>query len=123
MIHLDTDYLIAALPAVSPEGVRLRDWLRANEPLTMSAMAWAEFLCGPLDAGDEALARALLHHVEPMTAADAKRGAELFNATGRRSRTLADCLIAANAMHCGAPMATVNVEDFEPFVAHGLVLA
>ena len=97
--------------------------LRANEPLVMSAMAWAEFLCGPLDAGDEALARALLRTIEPLTAEDAEQGAKLFNVTGRRSRTLADCLIAATAIRCGAPVATANVEDFHPFVAHGLVLA
>ena len=89
----------------------------------MSAVAWAEFLCGPLDAGDEALARALLQAVEPLTTADAERAAGLFNATGRRSRTLADCLIAATAIRCGSRVAMVNVGDFQPFVAHGMVLA
>ena len=76
-----------------------------------------------MDAGDEALARALLQTVEPLTAGDAEAGAKLFNATGRRSRTLADSLIAATALRCGARVATVNVEDFQPFTAHGLTLA
>lgn len=123
MIHLDTNYLSAALPAVSSEGVQLREWLRANQPLVMSAVAWAEFLCGPLDAGDEALARALLQKIEPLTTGDAEAGAKLFNLTGRRSRALADSLIAATALRCEAQLATVNLKDFQPFTAHGLTLA
>ncbi len=123
MIHLDTNYLIVTLPSVTPEGARLRGWLRADEPLGMSAMAWAELLCGPLDSGDEALARALLQTVEPITPDDAEKAAKLFNATGRRSRSLADCLIAATALRCGARIATSNRADFQPFVAHGLSFA
>ena len=122
MIHLDTNYLIVALLTDTAEGVQLRDWLRHAEPLGISAIAWAEFLCGPLDAGDEALARALFDTVELLTAAAAEHGAELFNLSGRRSRSLADCLIAATALRCGARLATVNLEDFQPFVTHGLVL-
>ena len=47
----------------------------------------------------------------------------LFNATGRRSRTLADCQIAAVALRCGARDATGNAPDFIPLQKHGLTLA
>ena len=49
MIHLDTSFLIRALVRGSPEDQRLREWLSKSEPLTMSTIAWAEFLCGPID--------------------------------------------------------------------------
>jgi predicted nucleic acid-binding protein len=60
---------------------------------------------------------------EPFIAADAALAASLFNQTGRRSRSLADCMIAAVAIRCGAKLATVNSHDFHPLVAHGLILA
>jgi predicted nucleic acid-binding protein len=49
--------------------------------------------------------------------------ANLFNQTGRRSRSLANCMIASVSIRCGAKLATVNLADFQPFVAHGLILA
>jgi predicted nucleic acid-binding protein len=54
---------------------------------------------------------------------DTNLAAQLFNHTGRRSRTLADCMIAAVAIRCGVQLATANTADFQPFVTHGLVLA
>jgi predicted nucleic acid-binding protein len=101
----------------------LRGWLGAGETVGLSAMTWAEFLCGPFNPGDEALTQTLLPLIEPLTPEDSKKGAELFNATGRRSRPLADCLITAVALCLGAQVATGNLSDFQPFVAYGLVLA
>ena len=122
MIHLDTNFLIQALRAGSGEDARLRQWLVTDEPLGLSAIVWAEFLCGPLDAADEAQAETLFPVIDELLPADARKGAELFNTTGRRSRSLADCLIAATAVRCGARVATANRGDFEPFVASGLQL-
>ena len=123
MIHLDTNFLIHALVAGSPAEARMQAWLTAGEDLGISTIAWSEFLCGPLTPQDEALAQLLLAAPEPFMAADARNAATLFNATGRRSRTLADCQIAAVALRCGARVATGNVPDFAPFQNYGLTLA
>ena len=123
MIHLDTIFLIHALQPGTDEDTHLRAWLEAEESVGISAMTWAEFLCGPLNAGDKEFAESLFPIVEPLTPADSAKGAELFNATGRRSRSLADCLIAAVALRLGARIATGNRDDFQPFVSHGLALA
>ncbi len=123
MIHLDTNFLIHALRAGSEEDWKLREWLREGEGVGVCAMTLAEFLCGPLNVGDRELAEALFPLVEPLYPADSAKGAELFNATGRRSRSLADCLIAATAMRLGARLATRNVDDFAPFGPLGLALA
>lgn len=39
------------------------------------------------------------------------------------TNSLADCMIAAVAIRCGAKLATGNIVDFKPFQPHGLVLA
>jgi predicted nucleic acid-binding protein len=80
-------------------------------------------LCGPLDAPAEAIARRIFPNPEPFLPVDVVLAARLFNQTGRRSRSLADCMIAAVAIRCGAKLATVNTADFQPFLTHGLSLA
>jgi predicted nucleic acid-binding protein len=123
MIHLDTNFLIQGLVPGTAAEATLQTWIISGEDLGISTIAWSEFLCGPLTAQDEALAQTLLAAPEPFLATDAHKAAELFNATGRRSRSLADCQIAAVALRCGAHMATSNVSDFTLFQSHGLILA
>ena len=56
--HLDTGFLIRALARGSPEDRRLRTWLREARPVGISTVSWAEFLCGPVEAEEVALAPA-----------------------------------------------------------------
>jgi predicted nucleic acid-binding protein len=122
MIHLDTNFLIQALIPNSAAEAKLQTWLSDGEDLGISTIAWSEFLCGPLTISEAALAERLVGAPEPFLASDAGKAAELFNATGRRSRSLADCQIAAVAMRCEAPIATANAADFTGFQTHGLTL-
>jgi len=122
VIHLDTNFLIQVVVAGSSAHERFRLWAAADEKFTVSSIAWAEFLCGPLDATAETIARQIFPNPEPFLSADAVLAANLFNQTGRRSRSLADCMIAAVAIRCGAKLATINAGDFQPLVQHGLTL-
>ena len=123
MIHFDTNFLIQANIAGSAAHARFRAWSAGGEEFGISSVAWAEFLCGPLDAAGLALARRMFPSPEPFLPEDALVAADLFNKTGRRSRSLADCMIAAVALRSGARLATENTTDFAPFQPFGLRLA
>jgi len=123
MIHFDTNFLIQTALAGSSANERFRKWASTGENFGVSSVAWAEFLCGPLDDTATSLARQIFPNPEPFFSADAMLAAHLFNQTGRRSRSLADCMIAAVTIRCGAKLATINTPDFQPFVPHGLTLA
>jgi predicted nucleic acid-binding protein len=123
VIHFDTNFLIEATLAGSAAHLKFRAWQAANETFGISSVAWAEYLCGPLDPVGEALAKRIFPAPEPFLGTDAAQAAELFNKTGRRSRSLADCMIAAVAIRSGAKLATNNIADFSPFQPFALVLA
>lgn len=123
MIHFDTNFLIQTTIAGSPAHLQFREWASTPETFGVSSVAWAEFLCGPLDAAAEGIARQIFSNPEPFIHADAVLAANLFNLTGRRSRTLADCMIAAVAIRCSAKLATINSVDFQPLIQHGLIMA
>jgi predicted nucleic acid-binding protein len=120
MIHLDTSFLIASLTPGTPENQRVSAWLAAGEHVALSVIAWAEFLCGPVTPQQTALAVAAFPDPAALLREDAARAAELFNATGRRRGSLADCLIAATCLRLGASIATNNLDDFQRFEAMGL---
>ncbi|MGA2233615.1 MAG: PIN domain-containing protein [Tepidisphaeraceae bacterium] len=122
MIHLDTNYLIRALVAKSDQAVQLDSWILAGETIGTSAMAWSEFLCGPLSPAQTSSALVVLSAVESVTSNDAALAADLFNKSGRRRGSLADCIIAAVAMRANASLATANRADFMPLANLGLTL-
>ncbi len=123
-IHLDTNYLIYYASGGRDDVVgHVEAWLREGRSVHVSAMAWAEFQCGPLTVRQQDLANEMIHGVLPITRDTGNLAGRLFAATGRRPRSLADCLIAACAIDAQAALATSNRADFEPFVAHGLLLA
>lgn len=123
MIHLDTSFLIRALMADTPAAAAIDGWIASGEILLVSAVAWAEFLCGPVSAGQLERAARIVGNPVDFTAQDATVAARLFNATGRRRGTMPDCMIAASALRHDAPLATGNTADFRRFAAHGLRLA
>lgn len=123
VILADTSFLIRALVKGTGEDRALRRWLREGQPLITSAIAWAEFLCGPLEPEEFDLAAVVLADRVEFGAEDAVTAAGFFNATGRRRGTLIDCMIAATAIRSGAALATANPADFKRLEPLGLTLA
>lgn len=122
MIHLDTSFLIRALVSGSPQDGQLRIWLSAEEPLGVSTIAWAELLCGPLEPASLDLVSHVVGERVPFGEDEAALAARLFNQSGRRRGSLADCMIAATAICAGVPLATANPKDFRRFETGGLTL-
>jgi hypothetical protein len=56
VIHLDTSFLVQAIAGVAACERPVRRWLEEGEELAMSAVAWAEFLRGPLGPAEHQLA-------------------------------------------------------------------
>jgi len=124
MIHLDTNYLIGLLVKGSPQALDVDAWLAAGQPLAASAIAWTEFLNGPVTPLAVSRAETVLEsRIVSFGRPEAVLAAELFNKTGRRRGSRFDCLIAATAIAAQAEVATVNQTDFTAFVPHGLKLA
>ena len=123
MIHLDTNYLIGlAVPGSSP-AQNVDQWLATGEPLAASALAWTEFLNGPVSADEIALVESVIEeNLVAFEKPTAVLAAQLFNQGGRRRGSRFDCLIAATAILAGAQLATENTKDFTPFVPFGLKL-
>lgn len=120
MIHLDTSFLVRGLVRGSAQDRLLRKWLRSGEPLGASAIVWAEFLCGPVDDRAIEFAKALITERVAFTEDHAALAARLFNESGGRRGTLADCVIAATALGRGVALATENAADFRRFEDDGL---
>ena len=122
-IHLDTSFLIRALVTGSEEAGRLVAWMEARRGVRISALAWGEFLCGPVDPDARALAGQIIRDPLPLRAEEAEEAARLFVLTGRRRGSFADCVIAATALRAGAALATSDRADFRRFADEGLRLA
>jgi len=86
----------------------------------MSAIAWVEFLCGPVDGHQLGLASQIITERTDFSEDHAVIASRLFNESGRRRGTLIDCMIAATAAASDAQPATENVTDFLRFQRSGL---
>jgi predicted nucleic acid-binding protein len=123
MIHLDTNYLIGLAVQGSSQAQNVEKWLALNETIATSALAWTEFLNGPVTAAEIALVESIIEqNVVPFGKAAASLAAQLFNQTGRRRGSRFDCVIAATAILAGAEFATENRSDFKGFAPFGLKL-
>lgn len=119
MTHLDTSFLIQSLVPQSIQETRMRFWLSTGAPLAVSAIAWAEFLCGPIDPSQVPLLERVVGKPLPFEESDTQRSADLFNAAGRRRGSLLDCMIAAVALREKATLATSDTA-FTRFRSLGL---
>lgn len=123
-LQLDTNVLIAISHAASPLKRRLHSLVEDGVAIETSAIAWHEFMRGPVRKGEpEALEAALQSRIIPLERDAAELGAILFNLGGRRRNSAVDCLIAAVAITREAHLLTRNIADFERFAEHGLKLA
>ena len=94
MIHLDTSFLIRAFPTGSPEERALEAWIDADETLAMSAVAWMEFLSGPLEPPELEFATGIIDLHIDFAPTHAEIAARLFNLSGQETqavRGLHDC--------------------------------
>jgi predicted nucleic acid-binding protein len=120
VIHLDTSFLIRALVPRSAQDRKLRKWLSEGASVGISAIGWAEFLCGPVERSHIALAARFLGEPVSFGAEDAELSARLFNLAGRRRGSLGDCMVAATALRLDAAVATANPLDFAKLEPAGL---
>lgn len=120
MIHVDTSFLIRSFIAASREGKQLRHWIEQSDSLALSAVCWAEFACGPVNAEQLSLASLIFGEPLAFTQAQAVTAAELFNSTGRVRGKFVDCMIAAAALESRASLVTSNPRDFLRFQPSGL---
>lgn len=122
-LHLDTNALIALADPLGETVIQVRQRVQGGILPEASAVAWHEFVRGPL-LPDELLRieRVVGSRIRPVTRSTAELAARLFNATGRRRASTADCFIAASAIEHEAELLTANLGDFTLFEAFGLKL-
>lgn len=122
-LHLDANALIALADPLGETVIRVRQRVQEGTLPEASVVAWHEFVRGPL-LPDELLRieRVVGARIRPITRSTAELAARLFNATGRRRASTADCFIAASAIEHQAELMTENLGDFILFEPFGLKL-
>jgi hypothetical protein len=86
MIHLDTNYLIGLLVKGSPEAADVDGWLAAGQSLAASAIAWTEFLNGPVTPRDHAGGSGHRRQDHPFRSAGSRLGRGAFQQDWAPSR-------------------------------------
>ena len=123
MIHLDTNLLIGAGDTADRHHPTARRVLAGPGPFGCSAVAWKEFHSQPLPSVLADATRGMLTAgIIPFDEATAVLAGDLYHLTGSKRRTRLDTMIAATAILAGAELATVNPDDFQAFLPHGLKL-
>ncbi|HEY5770366.1 MAG TPA: PIN domain-containing protein [Terrimicrobium sp.] len=122
-VHLDANVLVALSDPSLPFFATVAEAIARGDQMETSVIAWHEYARGPLLPEDQARAARLVEgRIVALTRPMAELAARLFNETGRRRASTADCLIAAAAIKANAELLTDNIADFEGFVPHGLSL-
>ena len=121
---LDTNILIALSDPLHPAFSYVEHEIRRGAEAATCSVVWHEYIRGPLTAEDHRrVLRILESRVLPLDRACAEQAAELYNATGRRRGSTADCLIASVAIQQTCELLTLNIRDFELFIPMGLILS
>jgi len=121
MIHLDTNILIDLSSQHSDILPHLITLENRGFRFSCSAITWFEFCNGPCTEAQQQISLKFLNNIIiPFSQHHANLASQLFNQTGRRRSSRADCMIAAVAILNNAPIATYNVKDFEKFTPNGL---
>lgn len=124
MIHLDANYLILANRIGTKEASDVQHWLEQEEVIATSAIAWMEFVTGPVSPDTvDSIRHALGDRIIAFNQEESELAARLYNIAGRRRGLRYDCMIASVALNAGARLATRNTADYKLFVSHGLKLA
>jgi predicted nucleic acid-binding protein len=122
-IILDTNALIALSDSEHVLFHIIEGAVKSAAQASTCAIAWHEYVRGPLLDKDRTRAlRIIENRIHALGLKDAELAATLFNQTGRRKGSSADCLIAAVAIRIKAEFLTWNLEDFRLFIPHGLRL-
>lgn len=118
---LDTNALIALAAPDHPLFHAIERSLEKGGEASTSVVAWHEYVRGPISEEDRRCALSIIQErIHSLNRGDAELAATLFNETGRRRTSTADCLIAACAIRHGARMVTRNLDDFRCFEPWGL---
>ena len=114
-VHLDTDFAIYALSSAGPERKWLLDVAESDRPISMSAVAWYEFVRGPRQPEQLAAARAFLGPtgVVPLTDEIASAAAAVFRELGSPRRRATDIAIGVTTWLSQATLVTRNASDFK----------
>ena len=122
-LHLDTNCLIDLLLGNNKTRSVLKTKLLAGWKCSASAIAWHEFVCGPLTSEQrQDIWDFLEGRVHPLDFAIAELAADIFNQTGRKKGSKADCITAATAIHHKAKLLTWNKADFKSIKKLGFAL-
>jgi predicted nucleic acid-binding protein len=118
-----TNALVALGDPSHPVFVALEKEITEGSVCSTNSVAWHEFVRGPLKDTDHHRALWILENrIHALDKEDAEIAALLFNRGGRKRASTSDCLIAASALRRELQLVTLNLSDFEPFVAYGLKL-
>ena len=123
MLLLDTNALVALSDPSHLLFQRIEKALAQGDTAATNAIAWHEFIRGPLLPEDHQRALLILEQrVLALDREDAEVATMLYNRTGRRRSSTPDCLIAATALRREWRVVTANQEDYRRFIPFGLKL-
>lgn len=122
-ILLDTNAVIALSDPTHRLFKLIEEVLAQGGRASACVIAWHEYMRGPLTMEDRERALNVIEsRIITLDRSCAEFAAKLYNQTGRRRGSTADCLIASVAIRHNFELVTWNHEDFERYVPMGLSL-